>query len=272
MSRLEETFRALREAGRTGLVAYLTAGYPSVEETLRLVPALVEGGADVVELGVPFSDPLADGATIQRANFRALQQGVTPGTCLELVAELRRRGLTAPLLLMGYYNPVVAWGEGAFVEAAARAGADGLILVDLPPEEADGLRAACRAAGLDLVFLLAPTSTDERIARVAAQASGFIYCVSVTGVTGARSQLPPGLAEFVGRVRRRTDLPLAVGFGISTREHVEAVGRLADAAIIGSAIIDVVDRAGPSGAGRAGPDAAAQVRAYLETVTGRRRA
>lgn len=270
MSRLEETFRRLRESGRTGLGAFLTVGYPSVEETLRLVPALLEGGADLVELGIPFSDPLADGATVQRASFHALQQGVTPGTCLEVVAELRRRGVTAPLVLMGYYNPVMAWGEGAFVEAAARAGADGFILVDLPPEEADGLRAACRAAGLDLIFLLAPTSTDARIQRVAAQASGFIYCVSVTGVTGARAHLPPGLADFLARVRRHTDLPLAVGFGISTREHVEAVGRLADAAVIGSAIIDVIDGVGPWGAEAAGPDAAARVKAYLEAVTGRR--
>ena len=256
----------LRAEGRLGLIAYLTAGYPDVESTLRLVPALAAGGADMVELGVPFSDPLADGATIQRASHHALGQGVTVAVCLDVVRRLRKDGLTIPLLLMGYYNPILAYGIEGFARDAAGAGADGLIVVDLPPEEALPVQIASTGRGLDLVYLLAPTSSDERIARVAAQASGFVYCVSLAGVTGARQDLSPGLAEFLARVRRHTSLPLAVGFGISRAEHVEAVARLgADAAVIGSAIIDLIDRTAPG-------ERAEKVKEYVEVLSGRRRA
>jgi tryptophan synthase alpha chain len=240
-------------------------GYPDVESTLRLVPALAAGGADMVELGVPFSDPLADGATIQRASHHALVQGVTMAVCLDVVRRLRQGGLAIPLLLMGYYNPVLAYGIEAFARDAANAGTDGLIVVDLPPEEALEMQAACAGRGLDLIYLLAPTSSEERIARVAAQGSGFVYCVSLTGVTGARHDLSPSLAEFLTRVRRHTSLPLAVGFGISRAEHVQAVARLgAEAAVIGSAIIDLIDRTPPG-------ERAEKVREYLELVSGRRR-
>jgi tryptophan synthase alpha subunit len=217
----------------------------------------------MLELGVPFSDPLADGATIQRANFTALQHGVTTSVCLEAVRALREQGLEVPVLLMGYYNPILAYGLEGFAVDAAAAGVDGLIVVDLPPEEAGPLQEACRARGLDLVYLLAPTSTPERVALVARQASGFVYCVSVTGVTGARSALPPELPAFVERVRSETTLPLAVGFGISDREHVEAVGRIAEVAVVGSALIDVIDSSPAQ-------EREARVRAYVEVLAGRR--
>ncbi|UCH85919.1 MAG: tryptophan synthase subunit alpha [Dehalococcoidia bacterium] len=266
MSRIDQTMARLREEGQVGLIAYVTVGYPDVDATLRLVPALAAGGADMVELGVPFSDPLADGTTIQRASHHALQQGVTPAVCLDVVKQLRARGLAIPLLLMGYYNPILAYGIEEFARDVAGAGADGLIGVDLPPEEAAGVRTACAGRGLDLIYLVAPTSSDERIALVAGQSSGFLYCVSLTGVTGARGELPSGLSRFLARVRRHTSLPLAVGFGISKREHVEAVAGLgAEAAVIGSAIINVIDRAPAE-------EREERVREYVEVVTGQRKA
>ncbi|TEU01330.1 MAG: tryptophan synthase subunit alpha [Dehalococcoidia bacterium] len=265
MSRTADTFARLRAERRTGLIAFLTVGYPSVEDTLRLVPALIEGGADLIELGIPFSDPLAEGPTIQRSSHHALHQGVTPRVCLDVAAALRGRGVEAPLILMGYYNPLLAYGLQEFCRDAADAGADGIIAVDLPPEESQPLRGACRAQGLDLIYLLAPTSTDERIELVARLASGFVYCVSVTGVTGARQELPPGLPAFVNRVRARIPLPIAVGFGISKHKHFRAVGRIAEAAVIGSAIIDEIDRSDPS-------EVVGKVKRYAEVVTGRRRA
>jgi tryptophan synthase alpha chain len=265
LSRIGDSFARLRAQRRTGLVAFLTVGYPTVDDTLRLVPALIEGGADLIELGVPFSDPLAEGPTIQRSSHHALQQGVTPRVCLDVAAALRQRGVAAPLVLMSYYNPLLAYGPQEFCRDAAAAGADGIIAVDLPPEESHPLRDACRAHGLDLIYLLAPTSTEERIELVARLASGFVYCVSVTGVTGARQNLPSELSSFVTRVRARIPLPIAVGFGISKRKHFQAVGRIAEAAVIGSAIIDEIDRSDPS-------DRVGKVKRYAEVVTGRRRA
>ena len=265
MSRIAAAFARLRARRRTALVAFLTVGYPSVEETLRLVPALIEGGADVIELGVPFSDPLAEGPTIQRSSHHALERGVTPATCLDVVAALRAQGVEVPVVLMGYYNPLLAYGLEEFCRDAAAAGADGIIAVDLPPEESHPLRDACRQHGLDLVYLLAPTSTDARIELVAGLAAGFVYCVSVAGVTGARDELPAGLSAFVDRVRARTPLPVAVGFGISKPKHFRAVARIADAAVIGSAIIDEIDRSDPS-------ETVRKVKRYAEVVTGRRRA
>jgi len=265
MSRIAATFADLKSRGETGLVAYLTVGYPNVEATLRLVPALVAGGADIIELGVPFSDPMADGATIQRASQRALLGGVTPSLCLDVASRLRNEGVEAPLVFMTYYNPVLAYGIERFAADADRAGADGVIAVDLPPEESGPLREACLASGLDLIYLLAPTSANERIRLVAGLASGFIYCVSLAGTTGAREELPPGLPGFAERVRLQTPLPIAVGFGISKPKHFRAVGRIADAAVIGSAIIDEIDRYDPS-------QREARLREYAEVVTGRRRA
>lgn len=263
--RIEAAFAGMKADRRTGFVAFLTVGYPDVESTLRFVPALIEGGADIIELGIPFSDPLAEGPTIQRSSYHALQRGVTPTVCLDVAAKLRAHGVEAPLVPMGYYNPLLAYGLDAFMRDAASAGVDGLIVVDLPPEESAAVREACFANNIRLIYLLAPTSTDERIKRVAGLASGFIYCVSVTGVTGARDGLSPGLEGFVKRVRTQTDLPIAVGFGISHPKHFLAVGSIADAAVIGSAIIDEIDKYGPS-------EQAARLREYAEVVTGRRRA
>lgn len=263
--RIEATFARLKAERRAGLAAFLTVGYPDVESTLRLVPALIEGGASIIELGVPFSDPVGEGPTIQRASFQALENGVTVDTCLDVTRKLRARGVEAPIILMGYYNPVLAYGIERFAHDAAVAGVDGLIVVDLPPEESAPLLDACIGRGLRLIYLLAPTSTDERIRQVARLASGFIYCVSLTGVTGARAELPTGLDVFINRVRSFSPLPIAVGFGISQRKHFQAVARIADAAAIGSAIIDEIDRSGPS-------EQAARLREYAEVVTGRRRA
>jgi tryptophan synthase alpha chain len=194
-----------------------------------------------------------------------LQRGITPTICLEVASKLRTQGVEAPLVPMGYYNPMLTYGVDAFVRDAASAGIDGLIVVDLPPEESALVRHACLANNIRLIYLLAPTSTNQRIKLVASLASGFIYCVSLTGVTGARDDLSPGLEGFVNRVRTHTDLPIAVGFGISQPKHFQAVGRIADAAVIGSAIIDEIDRVDPS-------EQAARLKEYAEVVTGRRRA
>ncbi|MBK9713687.1 MAG: tryptophan synthase subunit alpha [Kouleothrix sp.] len=241
MSRIAETFARLRSEGRAALMPYLMVGFPERDSALELAPALEAAGADLFELGVPFSDPLADGATIQRASERALANGVRLSFCLETVAALRARGLRAPLVLMGYFNPFLRYGLARVAADAAAAGVDGLIIPDLPPEEASEFQAICRAAGLDLILFVAPTTPDERIAQIARLASGFIYCVSLTGVTGARRDLWPGLPAFLERVRRHTDLPLVVGFGISSAEHVRQVGEHADGAIVASALVSTIE-------------------------------
>jgi tryptophan synthase alpha chain len=264
MTRLQSLFERLRSEGRTGLLAYVTAGYPTRAASVPIVRALIEGGADAVELGLPFSDPLADGPTIQRATAVALQNGITTRDVLAITRELREGGVEAPILIMGYVNPMYAYGLDRFMADAAAAGIDGLICVDLPPEEADPILAACRAHGLDLIFLLAPTSTDTRIRAVAERASGFIYCVGQLGTTGARSVLSDELPEYLARVRRHTDLPLAVGFGISRPEHIAQISQLCEAAVIGSAIIEAIERAEPG-------SEAESVRTYVEVVTGRQR-
>lgn len=263
MSRIPAAFERLKAEGRTGFVGFLTVGYPDVNSSVDLVQALVDGGADVVELGVPFSDPLADGTTVQRAGWQALENGVTPWTCIEVARRLRADGVQVPLLLMGYYNPWLAAGLEKFVTAAAEAGIDGLIAVDLPPEEADELLAVTRPRGVDVIFLVAPTSSEARLEAVAKAASGFIYCVSVAGTTGARGELASDLPAFIERVRKHTNLPLAVGFGVSTAQHVARIGQLCEAAVIGSAIIDTIDAAPAS-------QRVEKVRGYVEVVTGRR--
>jgi tryptophan synthase alpha chain len=243
MSRIAETFARLRAAQRAALMPYLMIGFPERASTLELVPALEAAGADMFELGMPFSDPLADGATIQRAAQVALSNGVTLPFCLETVAALRERGVRAPLLLMGYYNPLLRYGlERACADLAA-AGGDGWIVPDVPPEEAHDLRRAAEASGLDVIMFVAPTTPDERITQIVQLASGFLYCVSITGVTGRRQALWSGLGDFLGRVRQQTDLPLVVGFGISSAEQVAQVGRLADGAIVGSALLNHIEQA-----------------------------
>jgi tryptophan synthase alpha chain len=235
-------FNKAKSEGRAALMPYFTLGFPNPALSLDVLQAIAESGADLIELGVPFSDPLADGPTIQRSTQAALEQGMTASRCLEMVSELRARGVRQPLLLMGYYNPILAYGVSRFVASAAEAGADGFIVPDLPPEEAGEMESACRAHSLALVYLLAPTSTPERIAAVAARTWGFVYLVSLTGVTGARSALAADLQDFVSRVRSMTGAPLAVGFGISTPDQARAVGGMADGVIVGSALIDAVER------------------------------
>jgi tryptophan synthase alpha chain len=259
--RIAEAFARARAEGRPALMPFVPAGWPEADATLEIVEAAVAGGADVFELGMPFSDPLADGATNQQAYHEALLQGVTPATVLETVRELRARGVTIPLVLMGYINPLLAYGE-TFARDAIDAGADGLIVVDMPPNEAREIEEPARAAGLHVIYLVAPTSTDERLRVVAEHAGGFVYCVSVTGITGARKRMSDGLEEFLTRVRGYTDLPLAVGFGISEREHVEQVGAVADGAVVGSAFVNVVRDAAPA-------DRAGAVRAFVERMSGR---
>jgi tryptophan synthase alpha subunit len=264
-TRIEQAIVAARDEGRVALIPYITAGYPELDSTPELVRALVEGGADAIELGLPFSDPMADGVSIQRSTFRALQNGVTPQLVLEAARRLRDEGVVIPLIVMTYYNPVLAYGQDAFVRDAVASGVDGLIPVDVPPDEAQELAARCRAEGLNFIPLLAPTSTDERIALAVQEASGFVYCVSVAGVTGAREALPEELGAFLQRVRRQTKLPLGVGFGISRPEHIEALRGKADAAIVGSAIVDVIEHS-PRG------EVGAKVREYVEVLTGRKKA
>lgn len=237
MSRITATFDRLKGAGRTALMPFVTVGFPTPESTLAIVPALAAAGADMVELGIPFSDPLADGPTIQAASQQALTNGVTLRGCLETVARLRDQGLDIPLILMGYYNPIFQFGLETFAERAAAVGVDGVIVPDLPPEESDELRAALAARGLDLIFFLTPVSDAERIELVAARARGFIYLISLTGVTGARTHLPAELEQFVARVRARAGQPLCIGFGVSTPAEAARVGRIADGVIVGSALI-----------------------------------
>ncbi len=257
--RIEAAFAAAQNAGRAALMPYWTLGYPNPSASVDVVVAIAEAGADLIELGVPFSDPLADGPTIQRSTQVALERGASVGRCLEMVAAVRARGVRCPLTLMGYVNPILAFGVERFVARAAEAGADGFIVPDLPPEEAGEMEAVCRAYGRALVYLVAPTSSPERAALLAERTTGFLYLVSVAGVTGARATLPVHLAEFVRRVRAVAHTPLAVGFGISTPAQVRAVGALADGVIVGSALINAVDgQADPAGA------AAGFVRRLLE--------
>jgi tryptophan synthase alpha chain len=241
-SRISQRFRELAQRGELGLVAYVTAGDPSLDATEQIVLAATEAGADVIELGVPFSDPVADGPTIQRASDRALRAGTTLAGVIDLVRRLRTSS-QVPLLLFSYFNPILQMGVEKFAEAAATAGADGVLATDLTPEEADEYRVAMHSHGLDTVFLAAPTSTDERIAKIAECSSGFLYLISRTGVTGTRDALPEDLPALARRVRRFTKLPLAVGFGISQPEHVSVLGGIADAAVVGSAIVAEIEKA-----------------------------
>lgn len=237
MSRVAERFQACRTRGETALITYIAAGDPSLEATRGLVPVLAQAGADIIELGLAFSDPLADGPVIQAGSMRALQAGANTDRVLELVADLRAAGVTVPILIMTYFNLVCRPGVAEFCRRAAAAGVDGLILPDVPMEEADEVLAATRAHGMDLIQFVAPTSTPDRIRRAAELAGGFIYCVSLTGVTGQRDQLPTRFVEVVRQARAHTDTPVAVGFGISTPEHVRQVAAVADGVIVGSAIV-----------------------------------
>jgi tryptophan synthase alpha chain len=242
MSRIQTTFKDLRQRGETALIPFVTAGDPDFETTLKILHALEKGGADCIELGVPFSDPTADGPTIQRSAERALKNGASLPQIFDLVRRFRLRS-EIPLILFGYYNPVFRYGVQKFCRDAARAGVDAILCVDLPPEESDELRRCTDAHGLDLIFLLSPTSDAERIRLVGRKGGGFIYYVSVTGVTGARSSVADDLRSRITRVRRATSLPVGVGFGISTPAQAAWVGHFADAAVVGSALIDRLEKA-----------------------------
>lgn len=237
MSRIASIFA---QASHTALIPYITVGYPTVETTLKVVPLFATSGCDIIELGIPFSDPLADGATIQRAAYEALRQGVTIKVCFEVAQELRRQ-VEIPLVFMTYYNPVLKFGVEQFCSKCAEVGIDGLIIPDLPPEEGQDLEQSTKRHELDLIYLLSPASTEERIKLVASRSSGFIYLVSLTGVTGARAKLPEELESFVARVRERTEKPLCVGFGVSTPEQARRIGKVADGVIVGSRIIQLLD-------------------------------
>ena len=245
MSRIATTFDALRQRGRKALIPYITAGFPYADITPELMHAMVDAGSDVIELGVPFSDPMADGPVIQRAGEKALAFGIGMREVLDMVRTFRQRNATTPVVLMGYANPVerydLSHGAGAFVRDSAAAGVDGVLIVDYPPEECEAFAAQLKAAGLDLIFLLAPTSTDARMQQVARVASGYVYYVSLKGVTGAGHLDTGAVEQMLPRIRAHVTVPVGVGFGIRDAATARAVGRVADAVVIGTKVIQVVD-------------------------------
>jgi tryptophan synthase alpha chain len=261
MSRLDRAFAALRARGETGLVTYVTAGDPDAPRSAGILRAIDRAGADVIEVGVPFSDPVADGPVIERAAARARAAGGTLSSTLDLVQAVRSE-LRAPVVLFTYVNPVLAMGEARFVERAAAAGVDGVLVLDLPIEEAVAFQGRLSAAGIDMIFLLSPTTTEARVAAAAALGRGFLYVISRLGVTGARATLAEGAGALVARVRAQTSLPIALGFGLSRPEHVRQAGQWADAAVVGSALVSVIEES--SG----GTDLDANVEAFVRAMKG----
>ena len=237
MSRINSAFS---QPGHKALIPYVTIGYPSIEATLEVVPLMADHGCDIIELGIPFSDPLADGVTIQKASFDALEKGVTPQLCLEIAKQLRQR-VSTPLIFMAYFNPIFTYGLKEFCSACSTSGIDGLIIPDLPLEEGSELETIMRGQNLDLIYLLSPASTDQRVRLVAERARGFIYLVSIMGVTGARDTLSADIGTFVNRVRQIANQPLCVGFGISNPKQAKQVARIADGVIVGSQIIRLME-------------------------------
>lgn len=245
MSRIQTTFEQLKAQGRKALIPYVTAGFPFADITPALMHGMVEAGADVIELGVPFSDPMADGPVIQKAGEKALSLGVGMVQVLDHVREFRKRNTTTPVVLMGYANPVERYdqihGDGAFVRDSAEAGVDGVLIVDYPPEECEAFAANLRAHGMDLIFLLAPTSTEERMAQVARVASGYVYYVSLKGVTGSGALDTSAVEQMLPRIRQHVSIPVGVGFGIRDAATAQAIGKVADAVVIGSRIIQLIE-------------------------------
>ncbi len=261
-------FEQAQREGRGVLIPYFMCGYPSAPQSVELILAAAQGGADIIELGMPFSDPLADGATIQHAGHIALEGGMTINGCMQVAQQVAAKS-DVPLLLMGYYNPVMAYGIERFCQTAAESGVCGLIIPDLPPEEALPLQQAAQKHGLALIFQVPPTTSDERIAHIVRSAAsgykGFLYCVSLSGVTGSRTTLPAHLRSFITRVRSYTrdhDLPLAVGFGLSTPEHIAEVTSYADGAVVGSAVVNLIDKFPAS-------EQAEAVRKYIRSLRSR---
>ncbi|MGJ3260080.1 MAG: tryptophan synthase subunit alpha [Rhodospirillales bacterium] len=251
-TRITRRFAQLRAEGRAGFVTFTTAGDPDLETSAKILDGLAEAGADLIEIGVPFSDPMADGPAIQASSLRAIKGGMTLRKTLAMVAEYRKKDDDTPIVLMGYYNPIYIYGVDAFLKDARNAGVDGLIVVDLPPEEEGELCLPALDAGLNFIYLTAPTTTDARLPRVLENASGFVYFVSITGITGTRSAVTADVAGHVGRIRAKTDLPVAVGFGIRTPEQAAEIARVADAAVVGSALVDRIT-ANLDDNGKAGP-------------------
>ena len=261
MSRIAAAFEALRAGGRPGLVTFVTAGDPTLARSADVLLAADRGGADVLEVGVPFSEPLADGPVIQRATERALASGTTLAGVLDMVAGVRPR-LRAPVVLFSYANPILRMGVETFADRAATAGVDGVLMVDLPLEEAEASQAVYAAREIDTIFLLSPTTSDRRIRQAASLGSGFLYAISRLGVTGSRDTLADGAEHIVARIRAATSLPVAVGFGISKPEHVREVGTWADAAVVGSALVNLIAEAGTS------PDLPGRVEEYVRWLKG----
>jgi len=251
-SRIRRRFEALKAQGRGGLITFLTAGDPNLDTSREILFGLPGAGADIIELGMPFSDPMADGPAIQAGSLRALKAGMTLKKTLALVADFRAQDPDTPVVLMGYFNPIYIYGTEAFVTDAHAAGVDGLIIVDLPPEEVDELWKPAAAAGIDFIFLTAPTSDDERLPVIVKRASGFVYYVSITGITGTRSADLADVEDAVCRLRRHTDLPIGVGFGIKTPDQARGIASVADAAVVGSALVDII-AGNLDGDGKAGP-------------------
>ncbi|KAI3405557.1 TRP5 [Candida oxycetoniae] len=249
---IRETFDRCKKEGRNALVNFITAGYPTIEDTVPILQSMQEAGVDIIELGIPFSDPIADGPTIQTANIKALENGITVAKCLDLVKQARAEGVTVPLILMGYYNPILKYGESRFLQDAEKAGANGFIVVDLPPEEAVKFRSSCAKFGLSYVPLVAPATTDERLKVLGKIADSFIYVVSKMGTTGASTKVSAGIEELCARVRKFAvnDTPIAVGFGVSTRDHFLAVGKVADGVVIGSRIVTLIGESKPGDRGK----------------------
>ncbi len=268
MSRIAATFERLRKAGRKGLVPYITVGDPFADATAEIMAALADGGADIIELGVPFSDPMADGPVIQKASERALARGVGMAQVFAAVRGFRAANDQTPVVLMGYANPIEHFdqreGDGAFVEQAVAAGVDGVLVVDYPPEECEGFAAALRASGLDPIFLLAPTSTDERMRQVARLASGYVYYVSLKGVTGAGHLDTAGVAAMLPRIRSFIDLPVGVGFGIRDAATARAVAQVADAVVIGTRLVQILEQQSRADVAAAGREFVAGIRAALD--------
>ena len=239
-TRIARGFAALKKEGRPGLVTFTTAGDPDLETSVKILNGLAEAGADMIEIGVPFSDPMADGPSVQASSLRAIKGGMSLRKTLGIVAEYRKKDDDTPIVLMGYYNPIYIYGVEAFLKDAKKAGVDGLIVVDLPPEEEGELCLPALDAGINFIYLAAPTTTDQRLPRVLEHASGFVYFVAITGITGTRSANAADVAGHVGRIRAQTDLPVAVGFGIRTPEQASKIAAVADAAVVGSALVDQI--------------------------------